>query len=176
MSAQPAVAEPRPSPWLALVGPTYRLYWYRDANHRDGCERVVLARLVDDRTLRMLAIEQTCVGTFIRPADEARYLRVAEAMDNASAIEKFREIAKRRGYNKLVAKELKLPPPPEPEPEIDPLTDKPKVNEGLIELYARAAKLLKVPQDELKKKYAHLNNGLQAMSLRNRLRGAGFQV
>lgn len=44
------------------------------------------------------------------------------------------------------------------------------------ELYARAARLLEVPEDELRKKYGHLNPGLQMMNLRNRLRGKGYEV
>lgn len=44
------------------------------------------------------------------------------------------------------------------------------------ELYARAARLLKIPEAELRAKYGHLNPGLQAMNLRNRLRKAGHNV
>jgi hypothetical protein len=46
----------------------------------------------------------------------------------------------------------------------------------LTELYKRAAKLLDVPVDELRERYSHLNKGLQAMNLRNRLRAKGYQV
>lgn len=44
------------------------------------------------------------------------------------------------------------------------------------ELYARAARVLKVPEAELRVKYGKLNPGLQAMNLRNRLRKAGKAV
>lgn len=44
------------------------------------------------------------------------------------------------------------------------------------ELYARTARVLKVPEKELREKYGHLNPGLQAMSLRNKLRKAGRSV
>jgi hypothetical protein len=44
------------------------------------------------------------------------------------------------------------------------------------ELYARAARVLKVPEADLRKRYGHLNPGLQAMNLRNRLRKAGRAV
>lgn len=44
------------------------------------------------------------------------------------------------------------------------------------DLYKRAAELLKTSVPELKVKYGHLNPGLQAMNLRNRLRGAGHNV
>lgn len=46
----------------------------------------------------------------------------------------------------------------------------------LDDLYARAAKLLGVPDDELRERYSHLNRGLQAMNLRNRLRAKGHNV
>lgn len=44
------------------------------------------------------------------------------------------------------------------------------------ELYARAATVLGVPEEDLRKKYGHLNPGLQAMNLRNRLRSKGKAV
>lgn len=40
----------------------------------------------------------------------------------------------------------------------------------LDEVYAHAAKVLKEPEKELRKKYEHLNAGMQRMSLGNRLR------
>lgn len=43
-------------------------------------------------------------------------------------------------------------------------------------MYQRAAELLKVPEADLRKRYGHLNPGLQQMNLRNRLRGKGFNV
>lgn len=46
----------------------------------------------------------------------------------------------------------------------------------LEDLYTRAAKLLEVPEDELQARYSHLNRGLQAMNLRNRLRAKGHNV
>lgn len=49
-------------------------------------------------------------------------------------------------------------------------------NADLTALYDRAARLLKVPVDELEERYKHLNNGLQAMNLRNRLRAKGHNV
>lgn len=47
---------------------------------------------------------------------------------------------------------------------------------ALGELYARAARLLKEPEADLRAKYGKLNPGLQAMNLRNRLRKAGHNV
>jgi len=44
------------------------------------------------------------------------------------------------------------------------------------EMYERAARLLGVPEPDLRKKYGHLNPGLQQMNLRNRLRGKGHNV
>lgn len=44
------------------------------------------------------------------------------------------------------------------------------------ELYLRASRLLKISEAELIQKYGHLNPGLQAMNLRNRLRKAGHNV
>jgi hypothetical protein len=52
----------------------------------------------------------------------------------------------------------------------------PEVQAGHDELYDRAARLLEIPEEELRKRYAHLNTGLQMMNLRNRLRGAGHAV
>lgn len=52
----------------------------------------------------------------------------------------------------------------------------PESREAHDELYARAAKLLDIPEDDLRKKYGHLNPGLQAMNLRNRLRAKGHNV
>lgn len=51
-----------------------------------------------------------------------------------------------------------------------------EVNEHLNELYRRCAKVMDVTEEELRKKYAHLNPGLQAMNLRNRLRARGQTV
>lgn len=50
------------------------------------------------------------------------------------------------------------------------------VSEHLNELYARAAKLMSLSEQEVRKKYEHLNPGLQAMNLRNRLRARGQAV
>lgn len=44
------------------------------------------------------------------------------------------------------------------------------------EMYERAARLLAVPVADLKAKYGHLNNGMQQMNLRNRLRAKGHNV
>lgn len=52
----------------------------------------------------------------------------------------------------------------------------PKKQADLNELYQRAAKLLDTPVADLRKKYEHLNRGLQAMNLRNRLRAKGHNV
>ncbi len=46
----------------------------------------------------------------------------------------------------------------------------------LDELYVRASRLLQVDLPELRKRYEHLNRGLQAMNLRNRLRAKGHNV
>lgn len=46
----------------------------------------------------------------------------------------------------------------------------------LTELYTRASRLLETPLADLVEKYQHLNNGLQAMNLRNRLRSKGHNV
>jgi hypothetical protein len=50
------------------------------------------------------------------------------------------------------------------------------VLESLNELYKRTATIMGLPEDEVRKKYAHLNPGLQAMNLRNRLRARGQAV
>lgn len=51
-----------------------------------------------------------------------------------------------------------------------------EVNEHLNELYARVAEVMELPEEEVRKKYSHLNPGLQAMNLRNRLRARGKNV
>lgn len=48
--------------------------------------------------------------------------------------------------------------------------------ERLEELYKRAARLLGFLESDLREKYGHLNPGLQAMNLRNRLRSKGHNV
>jgi hypothetical protein len=61
-------------------------------------------------------------------------------------------------------------------PAIAPAEVSPDKLAAHIELYERAATLLGTTVEELRKKYGHLNPGLQAMNLRNRLRGAGHNV
>lgn len=51
-----------------------------------------------------------------------------------------------------------------------------EVNESLNELYARVAKLMELDEQAVRQRYAHLNPGLQAMNLRNRLRARGAAV
>jgi hypothetical protein len=51
-----------------------------------------------------------------------------------------------------------------------------EASKDLAELYVRAARLLDTPLATLVEKYQHLNNGLQAMNLRNRLRSKGHNV
>jgi len=51
-----------------------------------------------------------------------------------------------------------------------------EVGEHLNELYARVSEVMELPEEEVRKKYAHLNPGLQAMNLRNRLRARGKVV
>lgn len=64
---------------------------------------------------------------------------------------------------------LKRPPQPVAAASADVL-------ESLNELYRRTATIMGLPEDEVRKKYAHLNPGLQAMNLRNRLRARGQAV
>lgn len=62
-------------------------------------------------------------------------------------------------------------------PKIEPGAAPPaEASQDLLDLYDRAARLLKVPVDDLQEKYKHLNNGLQAMNLRNRLRAKKHNV
>jgi hypothetical protein len=51
-----------------------------------------------------------------------------------------------------------------------------EVNEHLNELYKRAAEIMDLNEEDVRRKYAHLNPGLQAMNLRNRLRARGQAV
>lgn len=51
-----------------------------------------------------------------------------------------------------------------------------EVNEHLNELYARVSEIMELPEEDVRKRYAHLNPGLQAMNLRNRLRARGQVV
>jgi hypothetical protein len=55
-------------------------------------------------------------------------------------------------------------------------SNKPSPNADLDTLYKRAAKLLDTVEKDLRQKYGHLNNGLQAMNLRNRLKAKGHNV
>jgi aryl carrier-like protein len=50
------------------------------------------------------------------------------------------------------------------------------MSDDLAEAYERAARLLGTSVEDLEKKYGHLNNGLQMMNLRNRLRAKGHNV
>lgn len=50
------------------------------------------------------------------------------------------------------------------------------VAESLNDMYPRVAKLMGLSEAEVRKKYEHLNPGLQAMNLRNRLRARGQAV
>lgn len=52
----------------------------------------------------------------------------------------------------------------------------PESKAGHEDMYKRAATLLGTTVEELKKKYGHLNPGLQQMNLRNRLRAKGHNV
>lgn len=52
----------------------------------------------------------------------------------------------------------------------------PEKNKELNAMYVRAAKLLDVEEEDLRKRYAHMNRGLQSMALRNRLRAKGHNV
>lgn len=47
---------------------------------------------------------------------------------------------------------------------------------ALVELYERAAKAMETTTEDLQTRYGHLNPGLQAMNLRNRLRARGAAV
>jgi hypothetical protein len=51
-----------------------------------------------------------------------------------------------------------------------------EVGEHLNELYARVAVLMEIDEQDVRKRYAHLNPGLQAMNLRNRLRAKGQAI
>jgi hypothetical protein len=61
-------------------------------------------------------------------------------------------------------------------PKQPPVVANAETNEHLNELYARAAKVMGLDEEEVRKKYSHLNPGLQAMNLRNRLRARGQTV
>jgi hypothetical protein len=61
-------------------------------------------------------------------------------------------------------------------PAASPVAASADVNEHLNELYRRTAQVMDLPEEDVRKKYAHLNPGLQAMNLRNRLRARGQAV
>lgn len=61
-------------------------------------------------------------------------------------------------------------------PAQSPVAATAEVNESLNELYARVAEIMELDEADVRKKYAHLNPGLQAMNLRNRLRARGQAV
>lgn len=61
-------------------------------------------------------------------------------------------------------------------PKQSPVAASAETNDSLNELYKRTAAVMSLPEDEVRKKYSHLNPGLQAMNLRNRLRARGQAV
>lgn len=61
-------------------------------------------------------------------------------------------------------------------PKMAPSVASTEVNESLNELYSRCAKVMDLSEEDIRKKYSHLNPGLQAMNLRNRLRSRGQAV
>lgn len=86
------------------------------------------------------------------------------------ALEYWRERARRFGAPSAVWRIMGLEAPahdPKSAPESQAAHD---------EMYRRAAEKLGIPEAELRKKYGHLNPGLQQMNLRNRLRAKGVTV
>lgn len=104
-------------------------------------------------------------------------LALADPTSVKTTVTEFQEYLKRRlllvGGHTKAYESLGLPKPILTQVEGD---GDPKKAADLNELYTRAAKLLATPAADLRKKYEHLNRGLQAMNLRNRLRAKGHNV
>lgn len=148
--------------------------------HGEGYWRHAVAWMehrVEGDTLSPHALHVVCTsagGRVIhirRPASEARYLyptRVKTTVGQFVAYLCRRLLA--RGGDAWGVLGLERPvqeiAPGEPRP----------MSDDLAEAYQRAARLLGASVEELEKKYGHLNNGLQMMNLRNRLRARGNNV
>jgi len=123
--------------------------------------------------LRFLALDELPAGS-VSPEALALYQEAIEyhstkAQGGPARVKKVKE--------PKVPKEPKQPKAPrEPRPKVgnDEIA---QLMRGLDldEMYAMAQDRLGTPQTTLKARYGHLNPGLQAMNLRNRLRSAGIQ-
>lgn len=149
---------------------------------------------------RIHTIMQTDSGslgyTKKRPEELRHFAEILGGYPVGVAISAFREHADLNGSTKEVRQLLGMQgdPPPKMEKVIErddrglvvaermvPRKNANKqpggpVSEEIDELYKRAAKLLDLNETDLRNKYRHLNPGLQAMNLRNRLRAKGHNV
>ena len=114
------------------------------------------------RELKFLALDELAVGSFSLEA-LALYQEAIEYHSTWTQGPKPKVKA---------PKEPKAPPEPRPKVGNDEIAQLMK-GLGLDEMYAMAQDKLGTPQTTLKARYGHLNPGLQAMNLRNRLRSAG---
>lgn len=106
-----------------------------------------------------------------RPASEARYLYPTKVNNTVGQFVAYlcRKLLSRGGdaWDALgMERPVQEPAPGEARP----------MSDDLAEAYERAARLLGSTVEELEQKYGHLNNGLQMMNLRNRLRAKGHNV
>jgi hypothetical protein len=157
------------SPWSQRS-----LVWYRDD---DRVVMGVLWREKDERGRISYHLINTATNGQVEyrvlAADQARYFTDARVLATPQQFEDYLRgrLTKFGAVTRAVYKALGVEPPQQ---ETAPANDDAAYR--LSELYQRAARLLEVPEPELRKKYGHLNPGLQAMNLRNRLRAKGHNV
>lgn len=108
------------------------------------------------------------------PGDHARYLKPLDELgrDRLAQMEDYlRECLQNRGNGQAPRDTYELLGVNKPQ--MESTGTAPALSQDHDELYRRAAHVLGVPVSELRAKYGHLNPGLQAMNLRNRLRARG---
>lgn len=166
---------PAPPPKPSAIDPFEQraLCWYRDTDRvvmgvvwreKDARDRVVFHIL---NTANNGSVEHR-----ILPASEAKYITDARVLATAQDFETYlRGRLEKYGGTRSAYKVLNVEPPAQT---MESATD--EAADRLAELYSRAARLLGVPEPELRKKYGHLNPGLQRMNLGNRLRAKGHNV
>lgn len=148
--------------------------------HTDSYWRHAVAWMehrVEGETLSPFALHIVCTNAsgrvmyIKRPASEARYLYPTKVKTTVGQFVAYlcRRLLVKGGdaWNALgMERPVQEPTPGEARP----------MSDDLAEAYERAARLLGTSVEDLEKKYGHLNNGLQMMNLRNRLRAKGHNV
>lgn len=159
------------------VDSPWGLMYFHDGNtcsHVIAWVTTILARGLPPRVafVHVLKSDGVSVAYERRPGAEAAYLQPTTVKTPvARFVEHLRGRLRTFGGHAEAYRILGVERPETAPPEI-----RPEAAQAYEDLYKRAATLLKTDVPTLKKKYGHLNPGLQAMNLRNRLRGAGYEV